>query len=576
MGLEMDIGKRLEAKMEASAYKGTGIFAKELEDELMKFTMKSEDNKVDAHLIEKTEEVQRNTEEVNITDCTKSLGNELVEAAYQDTTESSSSFDDSDSGVENIDTLGDSEASSDFHGDTASALDFDGSGEKFRMRKPVAVDWQRVGKRCLEEPKDFSGCIPLKHCLVEVKGLVGFVLVDYVFTLQLGQVVIRGPPPKLQSQAQQYDRELEAYNKQKQIQLENSMLVDGVKSLPFSQTNARSDILKRKKRRTTEATMDVAAYMSHHNLFSYYGRNVLSFAIKFCLGSSVKPDTWCFAENRKSFTEGAFMSNELKNPATRKVDIEDEFWINDELLSIAPGDGDNSLEHILGKIDYLQSQVGKLKSRVDKVMHENAGKLSCMEDLTLPMACNASPPNSGDRMAVGTYIASQLISEYSMGNALVPESAVTSQGDVVPDANGSKDHACFPDAHENSHCHLQSHCHVDSHIQEMKMGHLMKMEFFIDNERVKEEMNSFEEVKIQPIQTPLVLKDGSGNTTPPAQGEPDLPTDDNHLPKFVLSQSLLPRKARGREGEEKLLGGGGEVRFLIAGCRLSLMRKARK
>lgn len=115
------------------------------------------------------------------------------------------------------------------------------------------------------------------------------------------------------------------------------------------------------------------------------------------------------------------------------------------------------MEHILWKIDYLQSQVDKLKSRVDKVMHENAGKFSCTEDLSLPMPCNASPPNSGDRMAVGTYIASQLISEYSMGNALLPESAVTSQGDVVPDANGSKDHACFADAHENvsfSQCSL--------------------------------------------------------------------------------------------------------------------------
>ncbi|KAL0397689.1 UNVERIFIED_CONTAM: hypothetical protein Scaly_0217300 [Sesamum calycinum] len=425
----------------------------------MKFTMKSEDNKVDAHLIEKTEEVQRNTEEVNITDCTKSLGNELVETAYQDTTESSSSFDDSDSGGENVDALGDSEASSDFHGDTASALDLDGSGEKFTIR------------------------------------------------------------------------ELEAYNKQKQIQLEKSILVDGVKSLPFSQTNARSDILKRKKRRTTEATTDVAAYMSHHNLFSYYGRNVLSVAIKFCLGSSVKPDTWCFAENRKSFTEGAFMSNELKNPATRKVYIEDEFWINDELLSIAPGDGDNSLEHILGKIDYLQSQVGKLKTRVDKVMHENAGKFSCTEDLTLPMACNASPPNSGDRMAVGTYIASQLISEYSLGNALVPESAVTSQGDVVPDANGSKDHPCFADAHENDEDGV-----------------------LIDNERVKEEMNSFEEVKIQPIQTPLVLKDGSGNTTPPVQGEPDLPTDDQPPPKIRSIAKLTAPKSKRKRGRRKVAG----------------------
>ncbi|XP_011089646.1 uncharacterized protein LOC105170520 isoform X2 [Sesamum indicum] len=468
----MDIGKRLEAKMEASAYKGTGIFAKELEDELMKFTMKSEDNKVDAHLIEKTEEVLRNTEDVNITDCTKSLGNELVEAAYQDTTESSSSFDDSDSGVENVDTLGDSEASSDFHGDTASALDIDGSGEKFRMRK----------RKLTSHWRSFVQPLMWRCKWVE---------------LQI---------QKLQSQAQQYDRELEAYNKQKQIQLENSILVDGVKSLPFSQTNARSDILKRKKRRTTEATMDVAAYMSHHNLFSYY-------------------------ENRKSFTEGALMSNELKNPATRKVYTEDEFWINDELLSIAPGDGDNSLEHILGKIDYLQSQVGKLKSRVDKVMHENAGKFSGTEDLTLPMACNASPPNSGDRMAVGTYIASQLISEYSMGNALVPESAVTSQGDVATDANGSKDHACFADAHENDEDGV-----------------------LIDNERVKEEMNSFEEVKITPIQTPLVLKDGSGNTTPPVQGEPDLPTDDQPPPKIRSIAKLTAPKSKKKRGRRKVAG----------------------
>lgn len=79
---------------------------------------------------------------------------------------------------------------------------------------------------------------------------------------------------KLQSQAQHYDRELEAYNKQKQTQLDNSTTIDGVKSLPFSRKNARPDIFKRKKRRRTEATMDVAAYMSRHNLFSCYGRNV--------------------------------------------------------------------------------------------------------------------------------------------------------------------------------------------------------------------------------------------------------------------------------------------------------------
>lgn len=76
---------------------------------------------------------------------------------------------------------------------------------------------------------------------------------------------------KLQSQAQQYDRELEAYNKGKQIQLDNSTPTDGVKSLPFSQINPRGGVLKRKKRKRVEATSDVTAYISHHNLFSYYG-----------------------------------------------------------------------------------------------------------------------------------------------------------------------------------------------------------------------------------------------------------------------------------------------------------------
>lgn len=120
--------------MEASTYKADGYYAKELEDELMKFTVKY-DYEVDTNLVEKTDEVQTNSDmEVNITECTKSLSNKLVAAEYQDTTESSSSFDDSNSGVENVDTLGDSEASSGYRGDTASALDFDGFSERFRMR----------------------------------------------------------------------------------------------------------------------------------------------------------------------------------------------------------------------------------------------------------------------------------------------------------------------------------------------------------------------------------------------------------------------------------------------------------
>lgn len=80
---------------------------------------------------------------------------------------------------------------------------------------------------------------------------------------------------KLQSQAELYDRKLEAYNDKTWTQLDYSTVADGTRSLPLPQKNVKKDIFRRKKRRRTEETTDVAAYMSHHNLFSYYnGKNV--------------------------------------------------------------------------------------------------------------------------------------------------------------------------------------------------------------------------------------------------------------------------------------------------------------
>lgn len=111
------------------------VFAKEIEDELLEYTMKY-DHKVEANLVTKINEVQKNSDvEVNITECTTSLGNELIAAESQDTTESSSSFDGCDSDVENIDTFGDSQALPGFHGDAAGALEFDRFVDRFgRMR----------------------------------------------------------------------------------------------------------------------------------------------------------------------------------------------------------------------------------------------------------------------------------------------------------------------------------------------------------------------------------------------------------------------------------------------------------
>lgn len=127
--------------MEAAAYKSDGMLAKEIEDELMKYTKKA-DHKVEADLVMKTDEVQRsNDEDVNITECTRSLGKDLLHAELQDTTENSSSFEDCNSGVDDVDALGDSEASSDLRVNAASVLDFDGFGERFRMRYSYFPMW---------------------------------------------------------------------------------------------------------------------------------------------------------------------------------------------------------------------------------------------------------------------------------------------------------------------------------------------------------------------------------------------------------------------------------------------------
>lgn len=431
--------------MEASA--ADGVLAKEIEDELMKYT-KTYDHKVETDLVMKTTEVQTNSDvEVNITECTKSLGNDLVAAEYQDTTETSSSFDDCNSGVENVDTFGDSEVSSSFHDDAASALDFDRFGERMR-RKKLTPHWSAFIR-------------PLR------------------WRCKWAELQIK----KLQSQAQLYDRQLEAYNEKKWTQLDNSAMVDGTRSVPFSQKNVKIDVFKRKKRRRTESTEDVAEYMSRHNLFSYY-------------------------ENRKS--EGAFMNNELKNLGNQKISTDHEILGDDELLSFELGDGDNSVAQMLLKIDFLQSEVGKLKGKLDSIVRENAERLSYAANMDF------SPPHCENGIE-GAHIASQ-------STCIVPQTQATSYVDV-PVSSGSIGPACF-----------EAYKSVEDGV-------------LIDNQRVKEEMNSFEEVKIQHI--PLALNDGSGITTPPVITEPDLLADDRAPAKVRSIAKITGSRSKRKRGRKK-------------------------
>lgn len=114
--------------------------------------------------------------------------------------------------------------------------------------------------------------------------------------------------------------------------------------------------------------------------------------------------------------------------------------LNDEPLSLEFND--SSVEQILHKIGVVHLQVTNMKTRLHKIMSENAGKFSSTDKLSLLAPCNAltssavnpaSPPNNEGTMLIGSssYMANQLIQEYNMGDLVMPESAASSHGEVT-------------------------------------------------------------------------------------------------------------------------------------------------
>lgn len=104
---------------------------------------------------------------------------------------------------------------------------------------------------------------------------------------------------------------------------------------------------------------------------------------------------------------------------------------NDELLPIELGDGpdgDDYLAWILFKIDFLQSEVGKLKSKLYSMAGDAVESVSFAENLDLP------PPHSENGMD-GSYIAS-----HSTG---VPHTGATSYLDVPGTSGRIIGPACY-------------------------------------------------------------------------------------------------------------------------------------
>lgn len=105
------------------------------------------------------------------------------------------------------------------------------------------------------------------------------------------------------------------------------------------------------------------------------------------------------------------------------------------------GDGDNSLEWVLCKIEVVHSRVQKLKNQLDMLMSKNASKFSSSENLSLLVPCDAqtsSAPSptfsagNGETISVGAiYTATQHISGHDIGDLVMPESVMSSYGEAI-------------------------------------------------------------------------------------------------------------------------------------------------
>ncbi|KAI3818659.1 hypothetical protein L1987_12474 [Smallanthus sonchifolius] len=334
---------------------------------------------------------EREGMELDVINCKNDDKGGSVLPQYDDATASSSSFGDtfSDHGTCKYDS--DNEVMSDLRGEAVSMRGFGGTGDLFPLRK----------KRVTSHWRKFVQPIMWRCKWVE---------------LQLR---------KFQSMAVMYDKEIEKYNQTKQLKYKNFELEGRcAKSMPFLYDSQRQKPMKRKTRKRHEES-DTEVHMSCHNISSYFAT--------------------C-----RSPAHGPTMDDDETNlaPSSPKI-AGNEFRVLDDLLSLDFRDG-YSLEQILWKIDISQSQVSKMKNRLDTVMSENAGRISSTKDLILhesnnPLTRAVSEPDlptdMGGPSIVATF-ASQLIKLNTGDDMVKPENAA-SEFTHVQDANESMEQACF-------------------------------------------------------------------------------------------------------------------------------------
>ncbi|KAK7252082.1 hypothetical protein RIF29_35794 [Crotalaria pallida] len=302
-----------------------------------------------------------------------------------DATEYSSSFADTSSDNENRSRLNDAEVESEYFADNASPFNL---ASALRLRKKKVTDHWRNYIR------------------------------PVMWRCKWAELKIR----QINSQALKYKKELAEYEKRKHTLPDLSAVEEfGSKSMPFSSYQYRRKAKERRKRKKVEDATDVASYVSHHTLFSYF-------------------------ENKKSDPEGS-LANDLNNPVITEVNADSTvgFGIRDDQSFFEFGESDAMLEQLLWTIDNVHARVHRLKSQMEEVMFKNASKFSSLENFSLlphgdAQASSAHSPimcaGIGSMMPMdGMYNSNQHLAEFGLGDFVMPDGAVSSYGEVriVPD-----------------------------------------------------------------------------------------------------------------------------------------------
>ncbi|KAK8710417.1 hypothetical protein V6N13_145741 [Hibiscus sabdariffa] len=419
--------------------------------------------------------------EVDITELTNSGADGLRLTEFQDATDDSSSFDGTMSGDENDSAISDPGVESALSGRSPFRSVFDGL---FLMRKRKLTDhWQKF----------------IHPLMWRCKWL----------ELQLKE---------LNSRALRYDREIAEYDQGKKFEYEKIAFQGlDVKSQPFPGQAQRKKVMKRRKRKQIEDTADLASYMSCHTIFSYY-------------------------ESQKSVVSTAVLDDDNGKLGTKTDNTDDDFGFVDELSHLEFNDNDTLSGHILKKIDLLQSQAGKLKTRIDKVVNESPRKFSSLNMLSSPALLGSrnqsSPTGSGDRIPIRCqHTSSQHLSEFNLRVLLRPGSAASSHGEVTP----------FPDMIEGSGQHVGGIFYENT-----------EDDILIHNQVAKEELHNFRSgLTEQAEDTQIPVEKPQTVSTAPVPTD-DLPTNPSIQPNVKLSSTSKSKGPNNRRKRGKRKSGAGK------------------